>query len=818
MYLLLKNQFIVEEWTEAKRQFKVNLKLVKYPKLIIRFLINRQKSIKVCFFVIKTILIQCYNFLIVSAEPSLEKESSNDIIICTGSDIEEDSDEMDEPDKRLSRNLPQFRNVLERGLIPDAKVIYELKKQRQKLARAVNEEFIPLNDEDDETLNTNGEPKDDDDDDKSEDGDYEAEEENDRIQFGSVNYQTKEREKVKETFRLVQEEMDEIDEMKQKSKSINDDDSYSDEDTGIQSDNSEDELERWEREKIRKAVCLPALYADVEFQQRTLVDNHNNKTGSKIDRFLLGEDNHNVVPIEIDNRYGTHIPAYIKDRSTQDDENFQMVHDRKVSIRRKLVASLEDNRKLLDRTSMDLKLNTQNISEFNYKKTSMEQDSIFYKNMLDFVHNLCDCINDKLELIEKYEKLAMDALEECSIKMREKIQIDIQNQNSLCVQFIGTHKDNCAYQHDNNCQNLSDYLEFGFDYEKKNWLLQKEESNRKLLSMQMLNVDITEYEIILEDKEACLKKLKEIKEKVDLIFEDTDDNYALLPKILAQFETWKQTRIDTYSESFVDQFIPKIIVYYIRNELILWNPFDFQTKQSIFEHKFIQHLLTCNHLECEPDIDLIPTIIDTVVLPRIQTLIEKKVWNPLSVKQTLNIVHIINSILSTCPLLVDSSINLPLLFKSIVTELENCISKDIFIPYMVPSDFFIQNKTRSQYESLVTSFATTFFHQQLWQSINLLENIISFQGLISDQKLKTLALDSLLNSCILVSISICSNDHETIVNQLEHIILILPNSWKKTIHPALTKLNNLVESLQRKPDMPNHICKKLNTLKISFDK
>ena len=98
---------------------------------------------------------------------------------------------------KQTNSIHQFRNAVERGCIPDAKVIYELKKQRQKLARTANEDFIPIEniDEEDRSRLVRNDD-DDDDDDKSDDDDDDNE--SDRIQFGKVDYKTQEKEKTKE--------------------------------------------------------------------------------------------------------------------------------------------------------------------------------------------------------------------------------------------------------------------------------------------------------------------------------------------------------------------------------------------------------------------------------------------------------------------------------------------------------------------------------------------------------------------------------------------------------------------------------------------
>ena len=84
-----------------------------------------------------------------------EEKENDEMVICPGSDEDEDDAAVSFVPRRqrpTTGKIHQFRDVVERGTIPDAKVIYELKKQRQKLARTIQEDFIPLNSDDEETL------------------------------------------------------------------------------------------------------------------------------------------------------------------------------------------------------------------------------------------------------------------------------------------------------------------------------------------------------------------------------------------------------------------------------------------------------------------------------------------------------------------------------------------------------------------------------------------------------------------------------------------------------------------------------------------
>ena len=161
-------------------------------------------------------------------------QPKEELKIFAGDQIESD-DEYENEAEEYRNNEPfhHFRGALERGVIPDAKTIFELKKQRQ-LARDIDELIIPLADDDNYDDLSDSRMIRDDDNDKSDD-----DEDDQRISF-AINRDNIEREKAREAFLIAQEE--------------NEDQSDREE------DESEDELDRWEREQIKKGVRMPVIH------------------------------------------------------------------------------------------------------------------------------------------------------------------------------------------------------------------------------------------------------------------------------------------------------------------------------------------------------------------------------------------------------------------------------------------------------------------------------------------------------------------------------------------------------------------------------
>ena len=162
--------------------------------------------------------------------------SQNKIEDKESEDNSEDEDNLEDEEWVLSddeqyeknESFPEFRGALQRGVIPDAKTIYVLKKQRQMAREAAD--FIAL--EDDQNYDERYDENEKLENDRSDDDD----EDDQRISF-AVNKDQNEKEKIKEAFYLAQEE---------------DQENYVKEE-------SDDELDRWERQQIKKGVGMPSI-------------------------------------------------------------------------------------------------------------------------------------------------------------------------------------------------------------------------------------------------------------------------------------------------------------------------------------------------------------------------------------------------------------------------------------------------------------------------------------------------------------------------------------------------------------------------------
>lgn len=81
----------------------------------------------------------------------------------------------------------------------------------------------------------------------------------------------------------------------------------------------------------------------------------------------------------------------------------------------------------------------------------------------------------------------------------------------------------------------------------------------------------------------------------------------------------------------------------------------------------------------DPDLRLIPTLIEKVILPRLTELIEK-CWDPLSTTQTLKLVVLIRRLGEDYPSLRPKSKHLRALLMAVLDKMKLSLENDVFIP------------------------------------------------------------------------------------------------------------------------------------------
>lgn len=270
--------------------------------------------------------------------------------------------------------------------------------------------------------------------------------------------------------------------------------------------------------------------------------------------------------------------------------------------------------------------------------------------------------------------------------------------------------------------------------------------------------EVTEHQKLLfnQAKEEIVKDCAEL-------FNDVVDDFCTIKGVLSRMEDWKDFDPESYNEAYASLCIPKMISPIVRLQLVTWNPLT--EPVDIDRTSWYNYLITYalkiteseENLKQDPDVKLIPLTVEKVVIPKLQAIVEK-LYDPMSNSQTLRLINLMNRLVGDYPTLNDTSKQLEALFNAIFDKIQAAVDHDVFIP-IFPG---LEPKH-------------SFFQRQFSMAIKLLRNIISWQGLLGDTKLKNIALSSLLNRYVLSGLRIL---HPTLaIKKADMIAKILPSAW-----------------------------------------
>lgn len=296
-------------------------------------------------------------------------------------------------------------------------------------------------------------------------------------------------------------------------------------------------------------------------------------------------------------------------------------------------------------------------------------------------------------------------------------------------------------------------------------------------------------EISQQDTINFEKEKEQILKDAQVVFDDVVDDYSSAANILIKFEQWKETDITAYTEAYATLCLPRVVTPLIRLNLVFWDPLTDAIDLEKLEWYRTLALYGLHDDETElslaedPDINLLPTIVEKVIVPRLTQLVDQ-CWDPLSSSQTLKLIGVISRYIRRFPSLGPESKALQNLFNAILHKLKQSLENDIFIP--------ITAKVESR---------SSFFQRQFASGLKLLRNITSWQGILNDNTLKDLALNSLLNRYLLSAVKFCNLPDA--VAKMGLISLILPRIWMQGNTPQLKNFSNYATDLAQKLDKNN---------------
>ncbi|XP_041798299.1 GC-rich sequence DNA-binding factor 2 isoform X2 [Chelmon rostratus] len=402
-------------------------------------------------------------------------------------------------------------------------------------------------------------------------------------------------------------------------------------------------------------------------------------------------------------------------------------------------------------------------------ESSSESQLKFYRAMTLYVHNLVECLREKVVEINSLElelhTLLSDQMEALLVQRRQrtKEQADSLQQLSYCTDEQSGNSGN------------------GTETQSEADTVVKTEDDS----------DIPEdTQLSAEEEEQLQKKTADILLRSQAVFSDVQDEFCNVKKILSRFEEWRGSYSDSYYSAYISLCLPKLMNPIIRHQLLGWNPLkndsgDFENLPWFTAVETFCHGHGHEELE-RTDRQTLSNVIEKTVLPKITAYVEL-VWDPMSCHQSVCLSDVCHTLKEDYSIFEgEQSKPVKILVEAVIGRLRSCVDEDVFIP-LYPKKF-LEDRSSPQ---------CRFRDQQFWAAIKLLGNMGKWDSLLPESVLKELMLDKLLNRYLMITL--CSQTlHNNAVHACRKIAESLPLSWLKGETVCLPQLQNFGSHLVQK--------------------
>ncbi|WPT15197.1 Transcriptional repressor ILP1 [Picochlorum sp. SENEW3] len=216
------------------------------------------------------------------------------------------------------------------------------------------------------------------------------------------------------------------------------------------------------------------------------------------------------------------------------------------------------------------------------------------------------------------------------------------------------------------------------------------------------------------------------------LFDDSKEEYCDIEAIKKNLESWKHSYAGQYDSTFMGLSAPALFAPFVRLELLSWDPLN-PMQPSFTQHHWYTVLFNygIHAPESDPDHQLIPTLVRSIVLPSIVDMAER-VWDPCSVAQSRSLSTIFG----------DSMVYLDPHDEKIVEMVD-----------------VIRKKMMAQVEALhplswppsamaVTTRAKTSWSILFRKNLNVLKSLVSFWNILPVNVLDSVAFAALGKSIV----------------------------------------------------------------------
>ncbi|ERL92824.1 hypothetical protein D910_10132, partial [Dendroctonus ponderosae] len=520
----------------------------------------------------------------------------------------------------------------------------------------------------------------------------------------------------------------------------------------LQAQDSDHELDEWENQQIRKGVTGAAMTAAQEMLMDYQTEQETQSKAIQLQPPLIDPD----IP-----RTPEMIAEKLRERYAD------------------ACQAKQQHLAKLHKIQEDIEQASEELEDVKLKAPEAAEKFRFYQELRGYVTDLVECLDEKIGAIANLEQRALDLMGAMAKFVIERRRQDVRDQADEATGKVLVKKG----PEDEEKVRRAAEREGRRSRRRRTRELSAAPGTAKHVEGMSSDEEMSQQDMLFFDKERL-----EIEQELQEIFEDVVEDYSSIVNILIRFEHWRSKDSAAYNEAYASLCLPKVVSPLIRLKLILWNPLT-ETKE-IEKMDWYRTLAlyglhddeTEGGLAKDPDVCLLPNIVDKVLVPKLSNIVDS-CWDPLSSSQTLRLVGCVGRLIRKYPTLSPDSKNLVNLFNAVLHKMKLALDHDVFIP-VTPK---------------ISDSKNQFFQRQFACGLKLLKNITSWQGIINEAKLKDLALNALLNRYLLSALKFCSLTDAG--QKMRLISQILPRVWlQENIHEFkmfMLAISNLQQQLDK---------------------
>ncbi|XP_068867815.1 intron Large complex component GCFC2 isoform X3 [Aphelocoma coerulescens] len=494
-------------------------------------------------------------------------------------------------------------------------------------------------------------------------------------------------------------------------------------------DGSSDDEAKWEEQQIKKAVKLSQEICDDASVRKY------EPAKPKFDTSV------SLPPVNLE---------IVKKRLTERITSLQDVHRAHQREYEKYMEDIESSKMSVQ------ELEKSSEAALNYK---------FYRAMKTYVENLINCLNEKLKDINELEWAVHALLQQRALRVSKRRQEELKNESAY-VQHLTSGNDKPTKSR--------------LEGDEKPQILEMCEHRRACRRQaREQSGEGDHHEGLSSDEELTPTEVDEFQKSKDnvledsrKIFEDVHTDFCDIRKILLKFQEWREKFPESYCDAYISFCLPKLLNPLIRVQLISWNPLEqnFTELEEMPWFRAIEEFSDAENVseskrDDDHDREVLPRVIEKTILPKITAFV-KSVWDPLSTSQTKNLVQLCSNIFGKQILSKnESSRAREDLMNTVVLRMKKSVEEDVFIPLYPKST--VEDKS---------SLHSKFQERRFWSAVKLLSNVVLWDGIIQEDKVRDLGLNKLLNRYLLLNILNTPLGLDNI-EKCNKVVACLPERW-----------------------------------------